>query len=135
MIECPFCGEMLEEEELVYEFSWGEVATYFYNKGPLSSAPNRMILEGATPVLCHWDILEHYRWAHRPQAEKAQKPRQLDLEPDERAIVTPLREQELSFDELAAATGFSAAKLNSHLTMLELRGIIEKVPGGMYRAY
>ena len=39
MIECPFCGEMLEEEELVYEFSWGEVATYFYNKGQLSSAP------------------------------------------------------------------------------------------------
>ena len=38
-------------------------------------------------------------------------------------------------DELAAATGFSAARLNSHLTMLELRGIIEKVPGGLYRSY
>ena len=41
----------------------------------------------------------------------------------------------MSFDELAAATGFSAAKLNSHLTMLELRGIIEKAPGGLYRSY
>jgi len=39
MIECPFCGEIFEEEELVYEFSWGEVATYFYNKGQLDKAP------------------------------------------------------------------------------------------------
>ena len=102
---------------------------------PLSNAPNRMILEGATPVLSFWDILEHYRWAERPgeQAPARQKP--LELDDDERAIVEPLREQALSFDELASATGFSASKLNSHLTMLELRGIIEKVPGGFYRSY
>ena len=57
------------------------------------------------------------------------------LEPDELKMVEPLREQTLSFEELTQITGFSAAKLNSHLTMLELRGIIVKVPGGMYRAY
>ena len=50
-------------------------------------------------------------------------------------IVEPLREQALTFDELSALTGFPAAKLNSHLTILELRGIIEKVPGGQYRSY
>ena len=102
---------------------------------PLSEAPNRMILEGATPVLSHWDILEHYRWAQRPSENPVRKARPVELEPDEMAIVQPLREQALSFDELAAATGFSAARLNSHLTMLELRGIIEKVPGGLYRSY
>ena len=42
---------------------------------------------------------------------------------------------DVSFEELAQITGLSAAKLNSHLTMLELRGIIEKAPGGLYRAY
>ena len=47
----------------------------------------------------------------------------------------PLLEQELSFDELANLVNFPIAKLNSHLTMLELRGIIVKVPGGLYRAY
>ena len=102
---------------------------------PLSEAPNRMILDGATPVLSHWDILEHYRWAQRPSENPVRKIRPVELEPDEMAIVQPLREQALSFDELAAATGFSAARLNSHLTMLELRGIIEKVPGGLYRSY
>ena len=102
---------------------------------PLSEAPNRVILEGATPVLCAWDILEHYRWAQRPCADPGRKPKPVELEPEEEAIVGPLREQSMSFDELALATGFSAARLNSHLTMLELRGIIEKVPGGLYRSY
>ena len=102
---------------------------------PLSDAPNRMILDGATPVLSYWDILEHYRWAQRPGADALRKPQPLDLEPEEQAIVAPLREQPMSFDELAALTGFPASRLNSHLTMLELRGIIEKVPGGLYRSY
>ena len=102
---------------------------------PLSDAPNHMIRDGATPALSHWDILEYYRWAERPGegGRRTAKPPELDA--DEEALVAPLRLEALSFEELAAATGFSAARLNSHLTMLELRGIIEKVPGGLYRAY
>ena len=104
---------------------------------PLSEAPNRMILDGAVPVLSPWDILEHYRWAQRPgEGGSPLRPaKPVELDPEEAALVEPLRLESLSFEELAAATGFSAAKLNSHLTMLELRGIIEKVPGGLYRAY
>ena len=59
----------------------------------------------------------------------------INLRIGERVLLELGRFQALSFDELAAATGFSAARLNSHLTMLELRGIIEKVPGGLYRSY
>lgn len=101
----------------------------------LSAAPNRMITEGAVPCLSAWDILEHYRWSQRPDArQSAPKPR-LELDPEDDQIVQPLLEQELSFDELANLVDFPISKLNSHLTMLELRGIIVKVPGGMYRAY
>ena len=103
---------------------------------PASAAPNRMLLEGAIPALSAWDILEHYRWAGRPGEGAAKKSApKVELDREDEALVAPLRLEALSFEELAAATGFSAAKLNSHLTMLELRGIIEKVPGGMYRAY
>jgi len=79
--------------------------------------------------------LEHYRWASRPEVSDRNPHREIVLDPDEQKLVEPLREQELSFEELTQITGFNAAKLNSHLTMLELRGIIVKVPGGMYRAY
>ena len=102
---------------------------------PLSQAPNRLIIDGAVPVVSQWEILEYYRWGKRPEAAPAEPREKIELSSDEESLVIPLREQELSFDELANITGFSPSKLNSHLTMLELRGIIVKVPGGMYRAY
>ena len=102
---------------------------------PLSQSPNRLIIDGAIPVVSPWEILEYYRWGKRPEAVQADPHIKIQLDQEDESLVIPLREQELSFDELANITGFSPAKLNSHLTMLELRGIIVKVPGGMYRAY
>lgn len=101
---------------------------------PLSAAPNRLIFDGAYPALSAWDILEHYRWASRPAAG-GKKRRLPELDEDERPLVEALLVQELSFDELAAISKIPASKLNSLLTMLELRGIIVKAPGGIYRAY
>ncbi len=101
---------------------------------PLSEAPNKLILEGATPVLSAYDILEHYRWACRPEIARSAAPAPV-LDEEEMPLVSALKEQELSFDELCAISKFPAAKLNSLLTMLVLRGIIVKVPGGLYRAY
>ena len=91
--------------------------------------------DGAIPALSPWDILEHYRWGQRPAARASRPAPRPELGPEEEAIVAPLRNEPLSFEELTQITGLSAAKLNSHLTMLELRGIIEKAPGGLYRAY
>lgn len=102
---------------------------------PLSEGPNGMLVDGAIPVLSAWEILEYYRWAQRPQACASRVKPEIALTDEERALVEPLREQPMTFEELAIATRLPAAKLNSHLTMLELRGIIEKAPGGMYRAY
>ena len=98
----------------------------------LSAEPNRLIAEGATPALGPWEILEHFRWAERPTSSTALK-REIQLDADESALVEPLRIEEMSFDELVARTGFNSAKLNSLLTMLELRGIIKQAPGRMYR--
>ena len=101
---------------------------------PLSAAPNRLIFDGANPALSAWDILEHYRWAERP-AQNARPGRAIELDEDELPLYNALLEQELSFDELSVLSKFPASKLNSLLTSLELRGIIVKAPGGIYRAY
>ena len=101
---------------------------------PLSATPNRMIVDGAKPVVSAWEILDCYHWAEKPRDLPTKSPT-VDLDDEEKRIVLPLTEQELSFSELAELTQISPSKLNSHLTMLELRGIIVKVPGGMYRAY
>lgn len=102
---------------------------------PLSAAPNRLIVEGAIPVLSGWDILEHYRWSSRPDARESVPRVRVALDPEDDQIIQPLLEQELSFDELAAMVDYPIARLNARLTMLELRGIIVKIPGGLYRAY
>lgn len=102
---------------------------------PLSVAPNRLIVEGAIPVLSGWDILEHYRWASRPDARESAPRNKIALDPEDDQIIGPLLEQELSFDELVNLVDFPISKLNARLTMLELRGVVVKLPGGLYRAY
>jgi len=101
---------------------------------PLSATPNQLIVEGATPAISPWEILEYYKWAERvkDEAVKSDGP---ELSDDEKALIAPLREQSLTLSELTEITGFTAQKANSLLTILELRGIIDKQPGGEYRAF
>jgi len=101
---------------------------------PLSATPNQLIVDGAVPAISAWEILEYYRWAERP-SENAVRHAAAELSADEETLVTPLREQSLTMSELCNMTGFSAQQANSLLTILELRGIIEKQPGGEYRAF
>ena len=51
------------------------------------------------------------------------------LSPDERAIVTGLRNGERLVDDVIAETGLTTGKLLAALTMLELKGIIKRHPG------
>ena len=102
---------------------------------PQSAIPNRLIVEGATPVLSPWEILEPYRWGQREQPVLSEGVPEVELDEEERRVVEPLKIEELSFEELISRTGISPSWLNSHLTILELRGIIVKAPGGLYRAY
>lgn len=98
----------------------------------MSQGPNSLLMQGAFPVISPWDIPEHYRWAQRPSVSTP--PKQVDLSDEEKPIVEELRRQEMTVGELSLETGVPTSKLNSILTMLELRGIICKVPGGGYRA-
>lgn len=100
---------------------------------PLSRAPNTLITQGAIPAICEWDIPEYYRWAARPGTSAKEKRTEIELTDEEKALVEPLRSQEMTANELAAETGIPISRVNPVLTMLELRGIIIKVPGG-YRA-
>lgn len=101
---------------------------------PLSAMPNQLIVDGAAPAISAWDILEYYKWAERP-SEQAERKIGPELSGEEASLVDPLRQQSLTLSELCALTGFPAQKANSLLTILELRGIIEKQPGGEYRAF
>lgn len=51
------------------------------------------------------------------------------LSPDEQAIVSALKNGERLVDDVIAETGLTTGKLLSSLTMLELKGIIQRLPG------
>lgn len=101
---------------------------------PMSFTPNRLIVDGAPPATCAWDILEFMKWGERPEEGRDKMPK-AELSEEEAAVVAPLSSQSLTLTELSETTGFTSQRLFSLLTMLELRGIISKQPGGEYRAY
>jgi len=127
---------------------------------PASEMPLILLREGGQMATNAEDILQTIRWIHddpspalearaindRPYnrgetlvgariarpPELVQKQTLDGLEPGQRRVAEALREGELVFSEIVARTGFSAPELNSHLTMLELQGIIVQLPGRIF---
>ena len=71
-----------------------------------------------------------YNHGQSPVGAHIERPSQ--LEPAQRQITETLKETELTFSEIVARTGFSPQELNSHLTLLELHGIIIQLPGRIF---
>lgn len=51
---------------------------------------------------------------------------------EEQMIFKLLEREERNFEQLQAETGLSTSKLNSMLTMLQIKGIIKQIPGNTY---
>ncbi|MGI6239037.1 MAG: DNA-processing protein DprA, partial [Christensenellales bacterium] len=100
---------------------------------PLSATPNQLIVEGAIPAISPWDILEYRKWGQRPRVDAPSKA-EIELSEEESAVLHPLARESMTPTQLCEITGFHAKKIFSILTTLELRGIINRQPGGAYRA-
>lgn len=98
----------------------------------LSEGPNHLIQNGAYPAVSYWDILEAMRWGTRP-GTKAAAHKQPELDENEKRVYDLLKIEVQSFDDLENNSGFSTSTLNYLLTTLELRGIIIKLPGNLFR--
>ncbi len=101
---------------------------------PGSTAPHRLLREGAGICTCAQDILEDMHWSER--AVKQEKPKNeinlSSLTDVQRSIVKCLRDEEKRFEELLSQTGLASDALTAELTMMELDGIIEARPGRAY---
>ena len=96
-------------------------------------APKKMLDDGAILVTGVDVILKHFSWREREQKSQPSKP-SVELDAEGKTLMDLLSIQEMSFDELCGSTGFAPPKLNSLLTILQMRGIIEQLPGKLYRA-
>ena len=99
---------------------------------PTAAAPNQLIVEGATPVLSADSILQYYGWAESSGATPTRAI--IQLADDEQRVMEALLYEPLSFDELTVRSKLPAEALNITLTMLELRQLIVRLPGGLMKA-
>ena len=98
---------------------------------PASIGVNRLLRNGAAFALGSADVLEALGLAAE-EGETAQETARASLSEEEKLVLEALALEPLSFDEIAARTKLSVSKLNSLLTMLELKGIIDQAAARVY---
>ncbi len=99
---------------------------------PGSELPHRMIREGARLVTSAADIMEDMGWQHGQSAEQLELPMP-DLTNQQRRLYDALCDEPRGFDELLELLEVPAPQLNVMLTQLELFGLIDSLPGRMFR--
>jgi len=112
---------------------------------------NALLREGAAAALCGWDVLSEYESVypdkiHQTEAGAQKEPdkKSVDKEPapsysdletnadlpgDEAVVLSHLKGGEQNIDELIAEAGLSAAAVLAALTMLEVKGYVQTLPG------
>lgn len=92
---------------------------------------NRLIREGAKITTCVQDIMEEFylNWQPFEESDK-QSIAYNDIQVD---IIDALKQGEKSILEIFESTGYSIADLNSNLTVLELKGIVNQGNGKQFR--
>jgi DNA processing protein len=97
---------------------------------PASVGCNRLIQSGAKPALGLRDVLEEFHLTVTPPGAKALP---VDLSPAERRLLAQLEHDSHHVDHLANVLGLTSHETLSLLTNLELRGLIEPLPGKVFR--
>lgn len=92
---------------------------------------HQLLREGANYFASARDVLEDMGWfIEAPQEEPRKLP---SLTPEQQRVYALLQRGELSFDELATASGLEAQTLSAVLTMLKIMGLVEDLPGKVYK--
>jgi len=104
---------------------------------PLSVGANRLIRDGAAPLLEPADLLSHFPDAE-PIASPAPLPPALQplpatLAPSERTVAERLGQEPVLLDELVARLGLPPQELLAALCTLEIAGVVEQRPGRLFR--
>ena len=95
------------------------------------SGSNRLIKTvQAACVTTPRDIVDFYGFDRKPTATQSY---QVSME--EQTVVNVLSRGQMTFDELVTQTGLAPAELNFMLANMEIKSIIERLPGNLYRLY
>lgn len=99
---------------------------------PGSAVPHRMLREGARLITCAEDILEDMGWAQSSQGVQTSFVLP-DLTNEERRLYDALCDEQKQFNELMRILNLQAQELNVLLTTLEMKNLIDSLPGRMFK--
>lgn len=115
----------LDQGREVYAYP-GQVGTAW------AEGAHQLLREGANYFATAQDILADMGWAEDAPPTREEKQALPPLSEEQRRVLQELARGERSFDQLAAATGMDAPRLSTALTMLQLLGLIQSLPGKTY---
>jgi len=97
----------------------------------LSEGTNRLIRDGAFPVVDYTDVL--YALGISEETEPAPVlQKNVILAPDEKLVYDALSSSAIHFDEILSKTKLAAGQSHLICIALELKGFIKKLPGARY---
>ncbi|HEY9382964.1 MAG TPA: DNA-processing protein DprA [Gemmatimonadales bacterium] len=99
---------------------------------PVSAGTNRLIRDGAEPLLELSDLLHHYPELARSADGGGADP-VVPVAPLERRLLTALHRESLPVERLVALVDAPVADALDALSALELRGVVAQEGGGRYR--
>jgi DNA processing protein len=99
---------------------------------PQSKGSNRLIQQGARPLLLMQDVLEAIDFEHAQEHYQART--LFPTDEKEAAILRILSDEPLSMDEIGIQSGLPIEKVSSTLVMMELKGMVNQVGGLSYVA-
>jgi DNA processing protein len=100
---------------------------------PSSAGANRLIQDGAKPVLSVKDILGEINVTYRNLSTRDFAPNFDPADENEAALLTHLSAEPIHIDDLVRLSGLSTPTAVSTLTLLELKGVISLVGHMQYR--
>ncbi len=98
---------------------------------PMSELPNALIKQGAVPVTSAQDILDFYGMNAKNNVTSDEQS-QIQLDFLQRHIYNLLLKGDLNVEKIAELAQSPLSEISSALTMMELGGIVKRLPGGRY---
>jgi DNA processing protein len=100
---------------------------------PTSAGTNRLLRDGATPILAAGDLLAAFGIPGGATSPKRPTPPICDLSPVEAQVLAGLSDMPRTVDEVALAVGLPIGLLLATLLGLELGGLAEQLPDNSYK--
>lgn len=101
---------------------------------PWAEGAHMLLREGANYFTSAQDVLEDMGWQQAKPPEKPSGKALPPMTPEQKKIYALLLLGEMSFDQLATSTEMDSPSLSVALTMLQVMGLIESLPGKVYKA-